>query len=176
MDSIRRLADAVRMEFYKRCRMYKFSKIQGDVMAKIPELANYLSNVSQLISAYLFGSYARENQDQMSDVDIALLFYDELSIEQMNKLELSIWQQLTAILQTDEIDLVVLNQAPLSMQFEIIRTGKVICNNDNARRIDFEINTCASYWDFKKIKDEYDGYSLTRLKRKYQQENIDGFK
>ncbi|HEX9971802.1 MAG TPA: nucleotidyltransferase domain-containing protein [bacterium] len=152
--------------------MYKFSKIQGNVKAKMPDIVNYLSSVSQLIAAYLFGSYAKERQDQMSDIDIALLFRNEFSTEQMNKLELSIWQKLTAILRTDEIDLLVLNHVPLSMQFEIIRTGKTICNNDNDRRIDFEIHTCARYWDFKKLKDEYDSYSIRRLKHKYLEDSV----
>lgn len=156
--------------------MYKFSKIQVNVKEKIPEITIYLSNIPELIAAYLFGSYAREQQDQVSDVDIALLFHHDLSDEQVDKLELSIWQKLTAILRTDEIDLLVLNHAPLSMQFEIIRTGKAICNNDNNQRIDFEIKTCAKYWDFKKLKDEYDSYSLKRLKRKYSEEHVDGFK
>jgi len=156
--------------------VYKFSKIHGNVKAKIPDIVNYLSGVSQLIAAYLFGSYAREQQDQVSDVDIALLFHHDLSDEQVDKLELSIWQKLTAILRTDEIDLLVLNHAPLSMQFEIIRTGKAICNNDNNRRIDFEIHTCARYWDFKKLKDEYDSYSIKRLKHKYIEESAHEFK
>lgn len=52
----------------------------------------------------------------MSDVDIALLFHHDLSDEQVDKLELSIWQKLTAILRTDEIDLLVLNNAPLSIR------------------------------------------------------------
>ena len=138
----------------------------------MPDIVNYLSSVSQLIAAYLFGSYAKERQDQMSDIDIALLFRNEFSTEQMNKLELSIWQKLTAILRTDEIDLLVLNHVPLSMQFEIIRTGKAICNNDNDRRIDFEIHTCARYWDFKKLKDEYDSYSIRRLKHKYLEDSV----
>lgn len=156
--------------------MYKFSKIQENLTAKILDISAYLSNVPPLISAYLFGSYAREQQDQVSDVDIALLFHHDLSDEQVDKLELSIWQKLTAILRTDEIDLLTLNQAPLSMQFEIIRTGKVICNNDNNQRIDFELKTCAKYWDFKKLKDEYDSYSLKRLKRKYCEEHVDASK
>lgn len=155
--------------------MYKFSKIQENLAAKIPDIIAYLSNIPELIAAYLFGSYAREQQDQVSDVDVALLFHHGLSGKQVDKLELSIWQKLTAILRTDEIDLLVLNHTPLSLQFEIIRTGKAICNNDNNQRIDFEIKTGAKYWDFKKLKDEYDSYSLKRLKRKYE-EHVDGFK
>jgi predicted nucleotidyltransferase len=156
--------------------MYKFSKIQEKVTAKIPDIIAYLSSTPELIAAYLFGSYAREQQDQVSDIDIALLFHHELSDEQVDKLELSIWQKLTAILRTDEIDLLVLNDAPLSMQFEIIRTGKTICNNDNNQRTDFEVLTCARYWDFKKLRDEYDRYSLKRLKQKYIEESVDGSK
>ncbi len=142
---------------------------------KIPDVADYLANIPQIISAYLFGSYAKGEQDQISDVDIALLFQPDLSDEEMAKLELSIWQKLAAILCTDEIDVLVLNQAPLVMQFEIIRTGKRICNNDNDRRIDFEVRACNRYWDFKRLKDEYDHYSLKSLRQKYE-DNVHEFK
>jgi len=70
-------------------------------------------------------------------------------------------------MKTDEVDLLVMNRIPLSIQFEIIRTGKIICNNDNDYRIEFELITSAKYWDFKRLKDEYDRYSLQRMKRRY---------
>ncbi|MDZ7261754.1 MAG: nucleotidyltransferase domain-containing protein [candidate division KSB1 bacterium] len=106
----------------------------------------------------------------LSDVDIALLF--DKDSEEMRKLEFLIWKNLTDILHTDEIDLFVMNKLPLSMQFEIIFSGQIICNNDNNKRTDYEVLTCAQYWDFKKLEDEYNRYSLKRLKEKYLEGNI----
>jgi len=106
----------------------------------------------------------------MSDVDIAVLLDRALSSEQMDKLELSIWRNLTEIFHTDEVDLFVMNKIPLSMQFEIIYSGEIICNNDNDTRTDYEVLTCAKYWDFKHLEDEYDRQSLKRLKETYLKE------
>lgn len=78
--------------------------------------------------------------------------------------------RLTQILHTDEIDLFVMNKIPLAMQFEIIYSGQLICNNDNNERTDYEVLTCAKYWDFKRLEDEYDRNSLARLKEKYLKE------
>jgi len=70
--------------------MYKYSKIKTDIKGKIPTVSEYLSGISELSAAYLFGSYAREEQDHISDVDIALLFHKDLSKEKMDNLEIAI--------------------------------------------------------------------------------------
>ena len=152
--------------------MHKYSKIKTDIRQKIPQVKSYLLIEKNLIAAYLFGSFAKDNDDKLSDVDIALLFDRKLTKEQMHQLEVKIWSVLTEILRTDEIDLFVMNNIPLRMQFEIIYSGKVICNNDNNQRTDYEVRTCARYWDFKKYLDEYDRCSLQRLKEKYVKEEL----
>ena len=150
--------------------MYKFSKIKTNVKEKIPVISDYLSGISELSAAYLFGSYARGEQDHASDIDIALLFHENFSSEKMDEMELAIWKKLTEIMKTDEIDLLVMNRIPLSIQFEIIKSGKIICNNDNDHRIQFELIASAKFWDFKRVKDEYDKYSIQRMKSNYAPE------
>lgn len=65
---------------------------------------------------------------------------------------------------SDDVDVIVLNIAPLEVQFEIIRTGMLLHSNDENACTDYEVQTMSEYWDFKKILDEYDAYALRRIR------------
>jgi len=59
---------------------------------------------------------------------------------------------LMEILQTDEIDLVVLNTAELPLKMNILKTKKVIVNNDPFTRHIFESLTMRQFFDFSMIE------------------------
>lgn len=103
----------------------------------------------------------------MSDIDIAVLFDEDSTLEAIRKWGSSMFFELVQILRTDEVDLLVMNQSPLSLQFEIVFSGELLCNNDNNRRTEYEVMTCSKYWDFEKLEEEYNRFSLRRLKEKY---------
>ncbi len=92
--------------------MIKFHKIQGDPKRHFPNLIKYFEQDKDIILVYLFGSYATGRIGPLSDVDIAVLFsYDILKGEYIDK-KLKLIGKISGILHTDEIDLVVLNEAP----------------------------------------------------------------
>ena len=70
--------------------MYKYNGIKSNILDNLSQVESYLSDVSGLIVAYLVGSYARKQEDGISDIDIALLFDWDISSEQMQNLELLI--------------------------------------------------------------------------------------
>ncbi len=63
-----------------------------------------------MLFAYLFGGLARGRVSPLSDVDIAIYLADGADIAQ-EKLETL--GKLNELLKTDEVDLVILNTAPL---------------------------------------------------------------
>ncbi|HHF09116.1 MAG TPA: nucleotidyltransferase domain-containing protein, partial [Candidatus Atribacteria bacterium] len=74
--------------------------------------------------AYLFGSYAYGEVGATSDVDIAVFLK-----KKGEKLYLSFREVLFGIreaLGTERFDLVLLDRAPLSLQFEIVSRGRLI--------------------------------------------------
>lgn len=143
--------------------MYKVKKIEADIRERLPLVAAYFKDRPEVIVAYLFGSYARDGEDALSDVDIAVLL-DDLAKEEIWHLELEMADRVCDFLQTSEVDLVVLNTAPLVARFDVISTGKVLQSNDEEKRTDFEVAVMTEYWDFKKYDEEYDQYFLRRLK------------
>jgi len=147
--------------------VYRYTPIKHDLIEKLPQVREYLSGCTFVVAAYLFGSYRRGEESALSDIDIAMLFDAGAALDAIRKWESTIFFELVQILRTDEIDLVVMNHAPLSLQFEIIFSGELLCNNANDIRTDYEVRTCSMYWDFKRLEDEYNRFSLRRLREKY---------
>lgn len=143
--------------------MYRLKKVDVNVRERLSLVAKYFAKRHEVVVVYLFGSYARDGEDHLSDVDIAVLL-DGLTKEAIWRLELEMADQVCDFLQTSEVDFVVLNTAPLRAQFEIISTGQILQSNDEEKRTDFEVAVMSAYWDFKKYDEEYDFYLLRRLK------------
>ena len=52
------------------------------------------------------------------------------------------------LLETDEIDLVILNAVPLTLKMKILRNKKVIVDNNPFLRYNYESLTMRKYFDF----------------------------
>ena len=57
---------------------------------------------------------------------------------------------------TDEIDLVVLNDAPLKFCHQILKTGKLLHLGNKSELIDFREKTVKLYLDFRFFRDAFD--------------------
>lgn len=98
--------------------------------------------------AYLFGSVANLQADDLSDIDLAVFVRhpDEFSFDKKMKLH----GDCCRALGRDDIDLVVLNQTRnLILQDEIIRTGHLLWDQDEELRIDYELRICHLAIDFR---------------------------
>ena len=106
---------------------------------------------------YLFGSQATGRDSEKSDVDIAVYLNRDLEYN-IKDLLLDLIYDLSKILHTDKIDLVILNQAPLALQYNVISEGKVIYQSNPETRYEYEMNVVTLYLDFKKYEDDYYNY------------------
>jgi predicted nucleotidyltransferase len=84
-----------------------------DIMLFEQELTNFFRSIDSVNFAYLFGSIVRGDTNELSDVDIAVMLDESLSKKDMFNKELDLISELTCVLKSDKIDLVVLNDAPL---------------------------------------------------------------
>ncbi|OGF68002.1 MAG: hypothetical protein A2Y62_20390 [Candidatus Fischerbacteria bacterium RBG_13_37_8] len=125
-------------------------------------LVEYFRNDKKIVAIYLFGSYARGEQDALSDIDLAFLFRRNFLCtfdEQLNYLE-----KINSILKTDEISFVILNEAPLLFKYKIISAGKVLYCANQQERLDFEQYVEDLYFDFKPVLAIYDNELLLQVK------------
>lgn len=125
--------------------MIKYSHLPGKILQLLPKGVNYLESHPQIIFAFLFGSLAQGRALPFSDVDIAVYLKGKVNFAE-NKLV--ILGKLIDILQTDEIDLVILNTANLPLVMNILKTKDVIVDKDPFVRHLFESLIMRKYFDF----------------------------
>ena len=118
-------------------------KLQTETIISVT--SKYLADRDDIIFAYLFGSYAKGNQTHLSDIDIAVYIkYDKLVFEN----NLQILSGLTKRLKTDDIDLVILNKAPISLLTKILATKFILIDKDPPVRHAFESLNMRMGFDF----------------------------
>ena len=125
--------------------MIKYKKLPSDILQLLPDAVDYLESHPQILFAYLFGGLARGKPQPLSDVDIAIYLRTDGKVAEK---KLEILGNLVALLQTDEIDLVVLNTAALALAMNIIKARKIIVDKDPFSRHIFESVTMRKYFDF----------------------------
>ena len=112
--------------------------------SNIPEHAKVIDKIIEplkkncdVISIYLFGSYARGREKPFSDIDICVIVdrganRDEILSHSSKKIDISIFHDL-----------------PLSMRFRVIKEGKLLFSRDELKLHRIIVATIRSYLDFK---------------------------
>jgi predicted nucleotidyltransferase len=125
--------------------MIKHKKLPANIEDFVPKAVAYLQSMPDILFAYLFGSFGRGKRLPLSDVDIAVYLKDSSDIQEK---KMEILGALVDILQTDEIDLVILNSASLPLQMRILENKKVIVDREPFLRHHYESLTMREYFDF----------------------------
>lgn len=130
--------------------MIKFEQLPQGVLSKIPELEKALSQDENIIFAYLFGSAASGRLRPLSDVDVAVYVKDTDSLAQY---KLSLFDRLTGILGTTELDLVILNEASTNIAGRVLSNKRILADKDPFRRHRYESLVLREFFDFKMKED-----------------------
>jgi predicted nucleotidyltransferase len=96
--------------------------------------------------AWLFGSRARGDADDDSDTDIALLLRAGAPVPSL-RTQGALANEFATALGVDEIDLVVLDRAPLDLRGRVLTEGRVLWSRDEPRRVRFTVETLSRYFD-----------------------------
>jgi uncharacterized protein YutE (UPF0331/DUF86 family)/predicted nucleotidyltransferase len=112
--------------------------------------------------AYLFGSILRERRGPLSDVDIAIL----PDIERYHWLNTysDIYSDLCHIFGADNVDVLMLNEAPPPIAFAVIRDGLLIYLGEGAEEVEFAEEAIFAYHDTQPLRDEHWHYLCQRIK------------
>ena len=114
-------------------------------------LREYFDTLPGVMIAYLFGSHARGQAWAESDVDIAVLLAGHPNDERCLDMRLEIIGGLMNLLKINEVDVLILNQAPPALRYAVLRDGVVLFCRDHQVRIDFYVRTLNAYLDFKPV-------------------------
>ncbi len=125
------------------------------------KLRNFLKKQDFVRVAYIFGSAAKGTSGPLSDIDLAFYLDERLSKKQMFDKKLFLINEISRILNTDKFDIVIMNEANLLFNFNIIKDGKVLDCKDEHFRILFETDTMSKsldreYYDLMYIKKDFE--------------------
>ena len=115
---------------------------------------NQLFTQSPVNAAYLAGTLSgRTAFGHLTDVDIAILLMEQIKSDQFLDYQLYFFSELAKRLESDSIDVVILNQASLLLKLQVIKYGQILFSRDEKQRISFETKAVMDYLDFKKLDD-----------------------
>jgi len=123
---------------------------------------NQLFTQNPVTAAYLTGSLAsRSSFGHLTDVDIAILLMNQIKQDQFLDYQLYFFSELAKRLESEAIDVVILNQASLLLKLQVIKYGQILFSRDEKQRIAFETKAVMQYLDFHKM-DEIQNEALAR--------------
>lgn len=125
--------------------MLKQHKLPENIDQRLHEAAKALKANPDIIFAYIFGGFAKGLVTPLSDIDIAVYVKGDRDIFES---KMDILAILNDRLQTDEIDLVVLNTASLPLTMRIMKHKKILIDKAPFFRHRFESLKMREYFDF----------------------------
>jgi len=131
-------------------------KLQDDVVERLPDLIQALKQHSAVVALYSFGGAAKNELKPLSDLDYAILLSGQLSKRQRFEKHLELIGIFNNVFRTDEIDLIILNDASLRFCFTILKTGKLLYFRNKGDLIDLRDQVLKYYLDFKYFRDSFD--------------------
>lgn len=113
-------------------------------------IARYLEQCEDVAAAYLFGSQAKGTGREKSDIDVAVLFYnqkDKLSrfdrrVEMIIDLERAVGRK---------VDIVDMEEAPLMLRHQILKNGILLVNKKPTYRVSFEVKSRRAFFDLRPV-------------------------
>ena len=122
----------------------------------VARLARALSPRGEILEAYLFGSRARGRARRDSDVDVAVYVDETRARDGVWGYRAALTTDLMAALGTDDIDVVVLNRAPILLYHRVLRDGVRVLSRDLRATTTRAGRALSRYFDFLPQLDKMD--------------------
>lgn len=132
----------------------------------IKRLNEFFRKVDYVELAYLFGSHAKGKTGPLSDIDIGVYLSRSLSRKERFEKRLELTASLSTFLQTDKVDLVVMNDASPVLNFEIIEPNCLVFERDHALKLEVEPYIMSRYYDRKYHEDFLNREFVKRFKER----------
>lgn len=125
-----------------RYRNIRLSVKLSEIISKLKENFEKDENI---VFAYLFGGLAKNRISPISDIDVAVYLRN---IENILDEKIRILNKICELLKFDDIDLIILNLAPISLKGRILQNKIIIVDKNPTLRHSFESLTLREFFDF----------------------------
>jgi predicted nucleotidyltransferase len=129
-------------------KKHLIAKEKDIVLGRITKI---LQQKDYILFAYIFGSFASDND--FNDIDIGI-FITRKDMQSPLQTEFDIERELEDTIKIP-VDVRIINHAPLSFIYHVLKTGVVIVDKDKSTRSDFEGLIYKKYFDFQYVRREY---------------------
>lgn len=128
----------------------------------LKKVVEYLSREGPVIAVYLFGSMAKGNATEKSDIDLGILLKEDFDFLADFDYKLRLMGKLRDIT-GKTVDIVFINRADPILQYQIRKYGKVIFESDRTKRIEYEVRARKNYFDFLPMHKKYMEKTMSRI-------------
>ena len=119
-----------------------------------------LAGFDEIEVGYVFGTFS---QGDFGDVDVAILVAGEPAPYQAMRFARRVERELErGFCYRFEADVKILNTAPISLQHEVIKSGRLVFSRDRERRVRYAAGVLSRYLDYAETLDWLDRVRLTR--------------
>ncbi|RJP18046.1 MAG: nucleotidyltransferase domain-containing protein [Deltaproteobacteria bacterium] len=132
--------------------------------ARFSALGARFSGFPEVVAVYVFGSSARGTRGKRSDVDIAVLTREKGFSHRPRSL-VEYVQAASDALGTDNVDVVLLDRAPIVLRHEVFREGKPLLVRDPEALSRFRQTSSREYLDTIPLRRIFEKAYFRRLRR-----------
>ena len=111
-------------------------------------IKNSLLKIEDIEFAYLFGSFAADTENPLSDIDIAIYQHTNKSAYDYRMAEFKIESDLMNSIPSVEFDVRSLNDAPIIVIGKILNEGTLLFMKDEKFYYDYLVNKSIQYMDY----------------------------
>jgi hypothetical protein len=133
---------------------------------EIKKVEKNLKKIPCIELAYLFGSAISGRTGKLSDIDIGIYLDGGLSKEEMIEMRLKLISEFVSLLRKERVDVIIMNNAPISLNYEIIKCNRPIFVRNEGKRIDVEQRILSEYLDRRYHEKIAEDIFLRRVKEK----------
>jgi len=132
------------------------------VASLIHQLRKLLQPDTDILFAYLYGSFVTDPDLLGSDIDVGV-YLKHWDLNAYVKKEEQLTALLVSRLHNDRIDLRIINTLPLLLKYNILRDGILIFSRDELERVDFDTTSMIKFFELKPYLDEYNRILSQRI-------------
>lgn len=135
----------------------------SDKMDIIKKCKDILMKYEDIVFSYIFGSYVQGSIRGNSDIDIAIYLKKDIDIDTYLEIKMNLSEVLKR-----EVDLVILNNAPPLLKYEIYKNNILLFSRDKTLESKYKVKTLFEYSDIKRYLNLSYDKTIERLKKEVE--------